>query len=166
MDNEQLAQAIINGSYMEQSADAFVRDNQRLQDAREAYEDMIADLEWSYYKKPMHDRPSTLEMFIQLGMHNEIYTRLRQAVTDTFRAQRVLASTKHNANPWSLVCEECLYVLTITFDTWEAADKHRALLQQEEPSSVDALAKCPYTLTIMPTHVARGYTGTQEEKGL
>ena len=159
MNNEELAQAIIKGTYTEQSAEAYVRDNQRLEDARDAYEDMIADLEWSYYKKPMHDRPSTLEVFIQLGMHNEIYTRLRQAVTDTFRAQRVLESKKHNVYPWSLVCEECLHILTGTYDTWEAADKQRTQLQYQPHEYVsEASEKCIATLTIMPTHVAQSYT--------
>jgi len=159
MNSEELAQAIINGTYTEQSAEAYVRDNQRLEDARDAYEDMIADLEWSYYKKPMHDRPSTLEVFIQLGMRNEIYTRLRQAVTDTFRAQRVLESKKHNVYPWSLVCEECLHVLTATYDTWEAADKQRTQLQYQPHEYVsEASEKCIATLTIMPTHVAQSYT--------
>lgn len=157
MNNEQLAQAIINGTYTEQSAEAYVRDNQRLQDARAAYDDMIAELEWSYYKKPMHDRPSTLEVFIQLGMYGEIYTRLRQAVTDTFRAQAVLESKKHNTQPWSLVCEECLHVLTGTFDTWEEADKHRTVLEYTQDTD-EAVEKCVYTLTIMPAHVARTYT--------
>ena len=159
MNNEQLAQAIINGTYMEQSAEAYVRDNQRLEDARDAYEDMIADLEWSYYKKPMHDRPSTLEVFIQLGMHNEIYSRLSQAITDTYRAQRVLESKKHNTYPWSLVCEECLHMLTGTYDTWEEADKRRTVLQYQPHEYVsEASEKCIATLTIMPAHVARSYT--------
>lgn len=158
MNNEQLAQAIINGTYMEQSAEAYVRDNQRLQDARDAYQDMIAELEWSYYKKPMHDRPSTLEVFIQLGMHNSIYARLNTAVTDTYRAQAVLESKKHNTQPWSLVCEECLHVLAGTYDTWEEADKHRTVLEYTQDTD-EAVEKCVYTLTIMPAHVARSYTG-------
>jgi hypothetical protein len=159
MNNEELAQAIIDGTYTERSADAFVRDNERLQDARSAYEAMIADLEWSYYRQSVDNRASTLEVFIQLGMHNTIYTRLRQAVTDTYRAQRVLDSKKHNIYPWSLVCEECLHVLTGTHDTWEEADVQRTQMQYQPHEYVsEASEKCIATLTIMPAHVAQSYT--------
>lgn len=157
MNNEQLAQAIINGEYTERSGDALVRDNDRLENARASYESMVADLEWSYYRQSVHERPSTFEVFIELGLYNDLLTRLQRAITDTHRAQRVLESKKHNVYPWSLVCEDCLHVLTGTYDTWEEADNKRTALTYDLGTAVPE--KCVYTLKIMPTHVSQSYTG-------
>jgi hypothetical protein len=120
---------------------------------------MIADLEWSYYRQPAEGRESTLEVFIQLGLHDELYARLGKAVTDTLRAEAVLESKKHNEYPWSLVCEECLHVLTDTYDTWEAADKQRTHLLYTLHDTEEGNSKCIYTLKIMPSHIARSYAG-------
>lgn len=155
MNNEELAQSIVRGTYAEQSAQTLIRDWDRLSVARDVYEDKLAEIEWAYYKHAPDDRPSTLEVFIELGMHDQIVCRLRDAIRVARDAMELLQGQKYNSHTWSLVCEDCRYVLEIPYTTWMSADKARAALMLGGHDEANIATQCAYTLKIMPTNVAR-----------
>jgi len=156
MNAEQLAQSIVRGTYTETSADCFVRDWDRLNRAYMMYDDRVGEIEWSYYRQSQTEIPSMCDTLIELGMHDQLLARLKQAMTDTREAMRILTSKKHNQHTWSLVCEECRYVCGDPYETWSEADtarnQHIATCEQELYTDVRL---CVYTLTIVPTYVAQ-----------
>lgn len=156
MNNEELAQSIVRGTYTEQSAETLIGDWDRLSVARDVYEDKLAEIEWAYYKHAPDDRPSTLEVFIELGMHAQIVARLRDAIRVTRDAMEILQGQKYNTHTWSLVCEDCRYVLETPYTTWMSANKARNTMLLDgwgEETKPDT--DCVLTLKIMPTNVAR-----------
>jgi len=149
MNNNQLARAIINNEYTERSAEAFVRDYDRLDNARAEYLSVLEDLGWAQYGDSADGRRGTLEVLVNLGLHDALFSRLSTAVSDTYRAQEILHSNKYNTCNWTLVCKDCYYVFTENHETWQQADERREeLMRTPDKTQCDA-----DRLVILPAHV-------------